>query len=124
MYALPYAGLISQELLEKILEEHGYTQSQMKPGLWSHKWRTIQFTLIVDDFWVKYIRDEHAEHLISVVKKYYELTHDLNKEKQGTIYCRVTMDWDYDKRELHLSMPLYVTKDLQRFKHELTKIQN
>ena len=50
MYALPYAGLISQELLEKILEEHGYTQSQMKPGLWSHKWRTIQFTLIVDDF--------------------------------------------------------------------------
>ena len=106
------------------MEEHGYTQIQIKPGLCSHKWRPIQFALVVDDFGVKYIGDEHAEHIISVVKKHYEITHNLNKENQGTRYCGVTMDWDYDKRELHLSMPLYVTKDLQRFKHELTKIQN
>ena len=79
MYGLPYAGLISQVLLEKRLEEHSYTQSQMTPGLWSHMWRPIPFTLIVDDFGVKYIGDEHAEHLISVVKKHYELTHDLKK---------------------------------------------
>ena len=122
MYGLPYASLISQELLEKILEEHGYNQSQMTPGLWSHKWRPIQFTLIVDDFGVKYIGDEYAEHLISVVKKHYELIHDLNKENQGTIYCGVTKDCDYDKREVHLSIPGYVTKALQIFKHELTKI--
>ena len=105
MYGLPYAGLIAQELLEKIFEDHSYTQSQMKPGLWTHKWRPIQFKLVVDYFGVKYIGDEHAEHLISVVKKHYELTHDLNKENQGTRYCGVTMDWDYEKRELHLSMP-------------------
>ena len=34
------------------------------------------------------------------------------------------MDWDYEKREVHLSVPGYFTKALQRFKHELTKIQN
>ena len=124
MYGLPYAGIISQELIGKRLEEHGCTQSQMTLGLWSHKWRPIQFTLIVHDFGVKYIGYEHAEHLISVLKKHYELTHDFNKGKQGTRYCGVTMHWDYDNRELHLSMPGYVTKDLQIFKHELTKIQN
>ena len=57
MYVLPYAGLIAQELPEKRLEEHGYTQIQMTPGLLSHKWRSIQFTLIVDGFGVKYIGD-------------------------------------------------------------------
>ena len=124
MYGLPYEGLIAQELLKKILEEHGYTKSQMTPGLWSHKWCPIQFTLVVDHFGVQYIGDEHAEHLISVVKKHYELTHDLNKKNQGTRYCGVTMDWDYEKHEVHLSVPGYVTKALQRFKHELTKIQN
>ena len=67
----------------KILEEHGYTQIQMTPGLWYHTWRPIQFTLIVDDFGVKYIRYEHADHLISVVKKHYELTHDLKKRTKA-----------------------------------------
>jgi hypothetical protein len=28
------------------------------------------------------------------------------------------MDWDYDKREVHLSMPGYVQKALKRFQHE------
>ena len=41
----------------KILEEHGYTQIQITPGLLSHKWRSIQFTLVVDGFGVKYIGD-------------------------------------------------------------------
>ena len=34
MYGLPYAGLIYQGLSKKILEEYGYTQSQMIPGIW------------------------------------------------------------------------------------------
>ena len=55
MYGLPHAGLIAQELLEKRLNKHGYYQSKLVPGLWLHKWHPIQFTLVVDDFGVKYI---------------------------------------------------------------------
>jgi hypothetical protein len=32
-------------------------------GLWLHKMRPISFTLIVDDFAVKYMGKQHAEHL-------------------------------------------------------------
>jgi hypothetical protein len=36
MYGLPQAGLIANQLLEKQLNEHGYQQSKLVPGLWKH----------------------------------------------------------------------------------------
>jgi hypothetical protein len=36
MYGLPQAGLIANELLEKQLNKHGYCQSKLIPGLWTH----------------------------------------------------------------------------------------
>ena len=59
MYGLPQAGLLANELLEKRLNAHGYHQSKLVPGLWKHIWRPSQFTLVVDDFGIKYIGDEH-----------------------------------------------------------------
>ena len=50
MYGLPHAGLLANELLEKCLNENGYRQSKLVPGLWKHDWRPIQFTLVVADF--------------------------------------------------------------------------
>ena len=55
MYGLPHAGIIAQKLLEKRLSEHGYRQSDHTPGFWTHEWRPICFSLIVDDFGVKYV---------------------------------------------------------------------
>ena len=60
MYGLPQAGLLAQQLLETRLNDKGYFQNEVVPGLWVHKWRSISFTLVVDDFGVKYIGDEHA----------------------------------------------------------------
>jgi len=60
MYGFPQAGLLANELLEKRFNEHGYHQSKLVPGLWKHEWRLIQFTLVVDDFGVKYVGKEHA----------------------------------------------------------------
>ncbi len=34
MYGLPQSGLIANKLLEKRLNEHGYQQSKLVPGLW------------------------------------------------------------------------------------------
>ncbi|KAL7523238.1 hypothetical protein ACHAXR_001576, partial [Thalassiosira sp. AJA248-18] len=41
MYGLPQAGLLANELLEKRLNERGYRQSKLVPGLWKHDWRPI-----------------------------------------------------------------------------------
>ena len=63
MYGLPQSGLLAQELLEKRLAKHGYKQSDVTPGLWTHEWRPICFTLVVDYFGMKYVGDEHTAHL-------------------------------------------------------------
>jgi hypothetical protein len=115
MYGLPYAGIIAQNLLEERLELHGYTQSDKTPGFWSHKWRPISFTLIVDDFGVKYVGEEHANHLLSVLKEHYVVDEHWEDSQK---YCGITMDWDYVRREVHLSMPGYCIEALQRFRHE------
>jgi len=36
MYGLPQAGLLANELLEERLNENGYRQSKLVPGLWKH----------------------------------------------------------------------------------------
>ena len=70
MYGLPQAGLLANELLAKRLNKHGYHQSKLIPGLWRHEWRPIQFTLVVDDFGIKYVGREHAEHLKGVIEQH------------------------------------------------------
>ena len=121
MYGLPQAGLLANELLEKRLNKQGYRQSKLVPGLWKHDWRPIQFTLVVDDFGVKYVGKEHAQHLFKTIQQHYPVT----PEWKGTRYIGITLDWDYKKRQVHLSMPGYVKKALKQFEHpEPTKRQN
>ncbi len=69
MYGLPQAGIIVQELLEECLLEAGYSQSKTTPGYWKHDWRPISFTLVVDDFGIKYIRQEHVMLLDSLATR-------------------------------------------------------
>ncbi len=76
MYGLPQAGIIAQELLEESLLAAGYSQSKITPGYWKHKWRPISFTLIVDNFGVRYIGKEHAMHLIKMLKEHCEVEED------------------------------------------------
>ena len=51
MYGLPQAGLLFQKLLETRLNAKGYSQNTLVPGLRTHTWRPITFTLCVVDFW-------------------------------------------------------------------------
>jgi len=120
MYGLPQAGLLANELLEKRLNANGYRQSKLVPGLWKHDWRPIQFTLVVDDFGVKYVGKEHALHLKETLEKHYKVTNDWT----GNRYIGITLDWDYDKRQVHLSMPGYVAKALKQFQHQTKKKQH
>ena len=74
MYGLPQSGLLANQLLEKRLNKHGYHQSKLVPGLWTHEWRPVQFTLVVDDFGVKYVGEEHALHLKKALEADYTVT--------------------------------------------------
>ena len=80
--------------MEKRLNKHGYHQSKLVLGLWKHKKRNIQFTLVVDSFGVKYVRKEDVKHLMKVLKKYYPVS----EEWTGTRYIGITLDWNYKKR--------------------------
>ena len=117
MYGLLQAGLIDNQLLEKQLNQHGYCQSKLVPGLWKHDTRLIQFTLLVNDFRVKYVGKEHAVHLQKVLEVHYKLTCDWI----GHRYIGITLDWDYKQRQVHLSMPGYIKKALKQFCHEMKK---
>ena len=73
MYRLLQAGLIANKLLKKQLNNHEYSQIRIVPGLWMHDTQPIQFTLVVDDFGVKYLGNEHAIHFQQVLNKHYKL---------------------------------------------------
>jgi hypothetical protein len=115
MYGLPQAGLLANELLEKSLNKRGYHHSKLVPGLWKHEWRPIQFTLVVDDFGVKYVGKEHALHLKATLEDNYGVTTEWN----GKRYIGITLDWDYELEQVHLSMLGYIAKALEVFQHNV-----
>ena len=82
--------------------------------MWSHKTHPIQFTLVVDDFGVKYVGKEHAMHLKSVLEEHYTIT----EHWTGSRYIGLTLDWDYARGQVHLSMPGYVPKALKQFQYK------
>jgi hypothetical protein len=113
MYGLPQAGILGNQLLTERLEPHGYYQCRHTPGLWQHKWRPIMFSLVVDDFGVKYVGKEHADHLIASVEKHYVFS----KDWDGQLYCGIQIKWDYHHRTVDLSMPGYIAAMLHKYQH-------
>jgi hypothetical protein len=69
MYGLPQAGILANELLQPILAKYGYQPTTHTHCLWKHDTRPISFLLVVDDFGVKYVGREHAQHLMGCIKK-------------------------------------------------------
>jgi hypothetical protein len=78
-------------------------------GLFTPDTRDIPFSLVVDNFGVKYIHAHNAQHLIDTLARQYELTTGWT----GAKYLGLTLDWDYNARTLDVSMPGYVEKALQ-----------
>ena len=87
------------------------------PWLWKHISRPIEFTLVVDDFGVKYVGKEHVNHFITALKGDFTIAEDWT----GGLYCGITLKWDYENRIVEFSMPGYIKKVLQKYKHEIPK---
>jgi hypothetical protein len=74
----------------------------------------------MDNFGMKYVGKEHAQNLKNTLKEHYKCTCNWT----GTRYIGITLDWDYKKQQVHLSMPNYVKKALKQFQHIVGKLQH
>jgi hypothetical protein len=117
MYGLKQAGLLANQLLQTRLAPFGYHPAPHTPGIWLHKTRPITFSLVVDDFAVKYVGKKHADHFRNALLKTYELTTDW----AATVYSGMTLKWDYKNRTCDISMPGYVSNVLSKFQHDAPK---
>ncbi len=109
VWGFPCTGILANKLLQKRLAPHEYYECKQTPGLWKHITHPILFTLVVDNFGVKYERQEDIDHLIKCVKSKYELTVDWT----GNLYCGTCLKWDYKQCILDISMPGYIQKQLK-----------
>jgi hypothetical protein len=90
-YTLKQAGILANKLLQKRLKPFGYHPARHTPGLWLHTTKTVAFSLVVDDFAVKYITESDAHHLQNALLRHYETTTDWG----GTVYSEITLKWEY-----------------------------
>ncbi len=113
IYGLPQAGRLSQDRLVKHLASHGYIQCVNTPCLFKHKTNGVVFTLVVDDFLIKYKGRVNVDHLLNSLKELYKITTDFSRDKLK--YVGITLHHNRTKRHIDLSIPGYVTKALKRF---------
>eukprot|EP00804_Cyclotella_cryptica_P001979 CCRYP_007399-RA/>CCRYP_007399-RA protein AED:0.38 eAED:0.38 QI:0/0/0/1/0/0/2/0/385 len=116
-YWLPQADILANKLLKQRLATDGYFELPHTPGLFKHISRPVQFSLVVDDFGIKYTGQQHLDHLIASIKKHYNVTVD----HTGSLYCGITLNWQYNKGFLDISMPGYVQKQLIKYNHPKPK---
>ena len=87
--------------------------SAVTSGLWRHVWRPVTFTLVVDDFGIKFTGETHANHLIQTLKKDNEITTD----PQGQLFVGIKLKWDYDCGNMDTHVPNYVPTSLNKYQH-------
>ena len=66
MPGLKQSGLIANERLTRHLDKFGYTPSTKTPALWRHATRNISFSLVVNNFGVKYVDNKEEKFRTSV----------------------------------------------------------
>jgi hypothetical protein len=111
IYGLPQAGRLAQEKLINLLSRHGYIQAPNTPCLFRHTDHDVTFTLVVDDFGIKYQRREHALHLLAAIREEYQVTEDWS----GSKYLGMTIAHNNTANTINISMPGYVAAALRRF---------
>jgi hypothetical protein len=58
--------------------------------LWRNVTRPVLFSLVVDDFGIKYVGKQHAQHLFTSLRENFKITDDWTRE----IYLGIKLNWD------------------------------
>jgi hypothetical protein len=100
---LPQSGLLSQLRLVALLTQHGYSETST-PMLFRHHTHSTAFSLVVDDFLVRYSHPSELDHLVSCLASlYYELK--VHRDLPHYTYLGYTVDYPHLTLTLHV--PLY-----------------
>ena len=83
------------------------------PGIWSHKWWPIMFTLVVNNFEVQYVGTEHVLYLKKTLTEHYKIS----KNWTGKYFCVLDTDRNYRNGKFRLSMKGYIKNVLERYQH-------
>ena len=68
MYVLPRSGIIVHTQIKEHLAPFGYKPWKYTSGLWEHEIRVTKFCLVVNNFYIKYTRDNYLQHLMSALR--------------------------------------------------------
>ena len=67
---------MAHKAIKENVKSYGYAPSRITQGLLTHQDRDINFTLVVEIFWIRYRNKKDADHLISALQEKYEVTQD------------------------------------------------
>ena len=95
--------------------ENSELHSDLTLNIYSNSDETLPtiFAPCVDNFGIKYLQKDHADHLINALRSNYTIS--INWE--GKNYCGLEFDWNYSKHYVILSMPKYILSALHKFQH-------
>ena len=89
-------------------------------GLWSNITCLIIFSLVIDNFGMKYVDRYNAGHIIAALKNEYKISEDFT----GGLYCGITLECnsynEQTKIYVDISMPGYINKKLNQYQHEMS----
>lgn len=88
-----------------------YVPAGITPSLFKHVSRPRIFSLVVDDFGVKWENSEDLDHLIACLRKLCEI----NVKLKCKLYVGITLNWHYNKGFVDLSMPGCIKRAFKRF---------
>jgi hypothetical protein len=77
----------------------------------------LSFTLVVDDFGIKYTNKDDVDHLLAAVRDKYPLKVDWEAKQ----YVGIHLQWDYTRREVICTMDGYVKQALKELQHTVPK---
>ena len=115
MYGLKESAFFANKELKRILALEGYVPAKFTPGLFVHKTQDIAFSLVVDNFGIKYINKKDAKHLLETIQQRFPV----KAEWEPTFYLGITLEWDWKNQTCKLLMPGYVKQALLKFNHVL-----
>jgi hypothetical protein len=82
-------------------KKSGLPTGAVTPGLWKDEHSDLIFTLVVDDFGVRYTTKAQVDRLLEVLQKEYKCSTNWT----GSQYIGLTLEWDYEAGTCDMSMP-------------------
>ena len=61
------SGKLSNDFLITRPQAEDYYKTRTIPGLWQNMWRPIQFVLVMKEFDMEYVGEEHILHLAFIL---------------------------------------------------------